>query len=189
MTLAGLLLLAVFLIAAALVLTIGMRTWLRYRGQRVIECPENHAPAGVEVDARQAAVSALGGRLELHLKDCTRWPERAGCDEACLRQVETSPEGCLVRTVLARWYEGRTCALCGAAFGEIHWHDHKPALLTPDGVPRSWAELPVDHVPEVLQTHRPLCWNCQVTESFRRRFPELVIDRDEPDSRDSGVSR
>lgn len=189
MTIAGLLLLAVFLLAGALVLTIGVRTWLRYRGQRMIECPESHAPAGVEVDARQAALSALGGRLELHLKDCTRWPERAGCDEACLRQVETSPDDCLVRNVLARWYEGRTCALCGTAFGQIHWHDHRPGLLAPDGAPRNWAELPVDGIPAALQTHRPLCWNCAVAESFRRRFPDLVIDRQEPADRQHRAAR
>ena len=34
--------------------------WWKYRGRRVITCPENRRPAGVVVDARHAAATALG---------------------------------------------------------------------------------------------------------------------------------
>jgi hypothetical protein len=30
---------------------------------------------------------------------------------------------------------------------------------------------------DVFSTHRPVCWNCHVTETFRRLHPELVVDR------------
>jgi hypothetical protein len=48
--------------------------WWKYRGQRVITCPENQRPAGVVVDARHAAATALGKAPELRLASCSRWP-------------------------------------------------------------------------------------------------------------------
>ena len=56
--------------------------WWKYRGRRVITCPENQRPAGVVVDARHAAATALGKAPELRLSSCSRWPERAGCGQA-----------------------------------------------------------------------------------------------------------
>jgi hypothetical protein len=62
----------------------------RYSGSRLVACPEDQRPAVVNVDAGHAASTGLC--------DCTRWPERAGCDRACLVQVVeaepyTSSEG------------------------------------------------------------------------------------------------
>src|ERR1035437_6990811 len=52
--------------------------WWKYRGQRVIVCPENQLPAGVVVDARHAAASSLLGAPELRLAACSRWPAFGG---------------------------------------------------------------------------------------------------------------
>ena len=54
------------------------QAWFRYRGNRVILCPENRTPAGVRVDARHAAATALASAPQLRLDSCSRWPERAG---------------------------------------------------------------------------------------------------------------
>jgi len=35
-------------------------TWWKYRGPRVITCPENHRPAGVTVDALHVIARGLG---------------------------------------------------------------------------------------------------------------------------------
>ena len=120
---------------------------------------------------------AVVGRPELRLRDCSRWPERAGCGQVCLTQVEESPEACLVRTMLERWYEGKRCAYCRRAFAAIRWHDHKPGLRAPDGGVREWSDVPPETLTEVLRTHRPVCRNCLVAEGFRLRFPELVVER------------
>ena len=104
--------------------------WFRYRGARAIVCPENCEPAGVSVDAGHAALTAFAGRPDLRLSSCSRWPERAGCGQQCLSQIEASPDGCLVRKMLARWYEGKSCASCGRPFGEIEWTVQKPALIS-----------------------------------------------------------
>ncbi len=150
--------------------------WLRFRGKRVIVCPETGKPAAVEVDAGHAALTALPHPV-LRLESCTRWPERKGCGQVCLDQIEASPEDCLVVNMLTRWYQERSCAYCGKPFETIHWHDHKPALLNPDGRTVTWAQVPPEQVPEVLKTHRPVCWNCHGAETFRREHPDLVTDR------------
>ena len=80
--------------------------WLRYRGERVITCPENRRPAGVALGAGRAAV--LGS---FRLSACSRWPEHAGCGQECLAQIQESPEACLVRNILTDWYRGKSCAL------------------------------------------------------------------------------
>jgi hypothetical protein len=132
----------------------------------------------VEVDAPHAAATAISARPHLRLRECSRWPERRNCGQECLSQVEAAPEGCLIRSILTHWYEGKTCAFCGKAFGEIHWHDHKPALLSPEHELVVWRQLKPETIPAALDTHRPICWDCHVLEAFRRMHPDLVVDRD-----------
>jgi hypothetical protein len=78
------------------------KAWWKYRGRRVVTCPENQRPAGVVVNACHAAVTALGKSPELRLSSCSRWPERAGCGQQCLSQIEASPGECLVRNILTK---------------------------------------------------------------------------------------
>jgi hypothetical protein len=156
-----------------------LRAWWKYRDTRVVVCPENHKTVAVEVDAPHAAWSASQGRPDLRLEDCTRWPEKAGCGQECLSQIESSPEACRVRTILTDWYEGKSCAFCGRTFGKVQWHDHKPALLAPDGTLVGWSMFRPEQIPDVLSDHKPVCWDCDVAERFRRRHPELVTERPE----------
>src|SRR5262245_63199419 len=100
-------------------------TFAKFRGKRVITCPETRKAAAVEVDAAHAGLSAIFHQPDLRLKRCSRWPEREDCGQECLLQVELSPEGCLLRHMLTSWYEGKLCAACGTPFRQIHWIDHK----------------------------------------------------------------
>lgn len=152
-------------------------TFVRYRGKRVITCPETSKPAAVEVDAAYAALTAAVSHPDLRLKSCSRWPEREDCGQECLLQVELSPEDCLVRNILTRWYADRNCVSCGKRFGQIHWLDKKPALLSPEGKAVEWSEVRPEEVPGVLATHFPVCWDCHITETFCREHPELIVDR------------
>jgi hypothetical protein len=149
----------------------------RYRGTMLITCPETTAPEAVVVDWRHAASTGLLGAPELRLADCTRWPERQGCGQMCLQQVEAAPESCLVKGILTHFYEGKACAICERPFGEIHWHDHKPALLDKEKRTLEWSEVPPQTLHEVLETHRPVCWNCHIAQTFRREHADLVTDR------------
>jgi len=153
-------------------------TWRRYHGTSIITCPETCQPAAVEVNAVRAALTLLvGGTPNLRLKDCTRWPERRGCGQECLSQIEAAPEDCLVRSMLGRWYAGKTCVLCGQSVGERDWLQHRPALMNPDRKTFEWRDVPPETLPSVLASSQPVCWNCHVAECFRREFPDLVTDR------------
>lgn len=154
----------------------GTATWFgrRYfalRGARLVECPETKAPAAVAVHAARAAA---GGRLSL--SDCSRWPENHACGRECLAQIEKAPEDCLVRNVVARWYEGKDCAVCHKPLGEIDWLERRPGLVDGSGRARPWPDVPPERLPEALEQEQPICFDCYVAATFRREHPELVLD-------------
>ena len=97
--------------------------YVRMRGARVITCPENEQPAAVTLDARLAALTFAGGHERLRLDTCSRWPEKAGCGQECLTQIEAQPMDCLVKTQVSRWYADKACAICGKALGFREQHD------------------------------------------------------------------
>jgi len=170
-------------LAAVALLAIGILTsrwasaWLRYRGARVITCPQNLRPAGVHVDERHAAFSALKGAPRLQLSACSRWPEKQGCGQQCLEQIEASPESCLVRNILGNWYRGKVCASCGLPFGEIRWAVQKPGLITADKTSVDWNQIPAERLPEILEAALPVCFACHMASTLVREHPELAVDR------------
>jgi hypothetical protein len=153
------------------------RAYRKQRGEQVIICPETHHPAIVEVDATHAALTSLVGHTDMRLQNCSRWPVKKDCGQECLLQVESAPGECLVSSVLAKWYRDKRCVYCGKLFHEINWTDHKPALRNAQREMVEWRDVPIEMVFEVMETHHPVCWNCFVAESFRRDFPEMVVDR------------
>jgi hypothetical protein len=156
---------------------VAFRAYQRYRGTRLITCPETGCAAAVEVDKKHAASTSALGETELRLSSCSRWPEREGCGQECLSQIEASPEGCLVRNMLIEWYRGADCAFCRKEIPEIHWSDHKPALRTPEGRTIEWSDVRPEDLPRVLATHERVCWNCHIAQSFRAQFPGLAVER------------
>ena len=174
------------ILAAILVLMLGavvfglmrvFQTYLRYRGQRVVTCPETQQPAAVGVDALKSARVAMGGKQWIGLDQCSRWPERRTCGQECLSQIHADPQNCLVWNMVAAWYRGKACAYCRKPLTEIRWHDRHPALLSPERVAKQWNEIPAEKLPEVFQTHLPVCWNCYIAETFRRQNGDRVLDR------------
>jgi hypothetical protein len=151
--------------------------WLRYRGQRLITCPENLRPAGVRVDASHAAASGVLHAPDLRLSHCSRWPERSGCGQECLSQIASAPDGCLVHKIVTGWYAGKVCASCGRPFGDVEWNAAKPALRTADKVTVEWTQVPVAELPDVLKTALPVCFACHMASTLVREHPELALDR------------
>jgi hypothetical protein len=156
----------------------GVRAYLAYRGKRLITCPETHKSEAVDVDAKEAAFGAFLSEPTLHLRECSRWPERQNCGQECLREIEANPGTCLVWNVVGTWYAGKSCAFCHKRFGEFHHLDHAPALRGPDGKTIEWSDVPPRQLPDVFATYQPVCWNCHVTETFRRLHPELLVERE-----------
>ncbi len=152
------------------------RAYFRLRGTRVVTCPADQSSAAVEVNARKAAAGAVFGSPAFALTGCSHWPERHDCGRQCLAAIQAAPIDCLVRTHLARWYEGRKCTLCQRAFGPIEWTERHPALLGPDNRTLGWQDVDATRLDEVLGTYRPVCFDCHVAETFRRTHPELVLD-------------
>ncbi|HEY3348837.1 MAG TPA: hypothetical protein VGM13_03620 [Thermoanaerobaculia bacterium] len=72
---------------AAVGLSWVLPSWRAYRRRSVVTCPETGAATGIHVDAARVARSAWMGPLDLRLRACARWPERAGCGEECLSQL------------------------------------------------------------------------------------------------------
>lgn len=137
---------------------------LHYRDTLVITCPDNLERAAVK--------QGLQG-----LRACTRWPEKAGCDQGCLHQIEAEPAACRLHTIVAEWYAGKACARCARTIGPIVWHDRPPALLGPDGSTREWKEVAAEELPALFETHQPLCWSCHNIAAFTREHPGLAFER------------
>src|ERR1044071_9213977 len=95
--------------AAYKILKVKFDAYLLFRGKRVVVCPETRQYVAVEVDAAHAAATAIGEEAELRLTSCTRWPERADCDQDCVYQIANAPEDCAVRTMLEDFFAGQSC--------------------------------------------------------------------------------
>jgi hypothetical protein len=172
------LLLATFgLLLVMLALLRWTSTWLSYRGDSVVTCPANQRPAGVRVDATRAAATSFGSAPKLRLRSCSRWPEKAGCGQECLREIREAPAECLVRNIVAKWYEGKTCASCGNPIGRIEWGPSQPALLSADKKSVEWKQVPADLLFETLEAAVPVCFACHLANSLVREHPDLVIER------------
>ena len=180
MTLTVIIIIAVLVLAAALFVfraIPGVRAYFQYRGKRLVTCPETEKPAAVEVAAGEAAVGAFLTEPTLHLKECSRWPEKQDCGQDCLQQIEADSQNCLVWRIVAKWYEGKKCVFCHKPIGPLHHLDHAPALVGPDFKTAEWKDMRPEQLPEIFSTHQPVCWNCHVTENFIRLHPELVVRR------------
>ncbi len=155
------------------------RTYFKFRGKRLVTCPETHKTAAVELDAKGAAREAFTQNPRMQLSECTRWPERKNCGQECLDEIAMSPSDCLVRNIVIDWFEEKNCAFCGKSIAEVKewWVDHKPALLTPEKRIVVWNEFAAEQLPELFHKCQPVCWSCAATETFRVEHPDLVSDR------------
>jgi hypothetical protein len=154
-----------------------VRAYSRYRGTKIVTCPEPGRPASGEIDALQASMTSTVGLPDVRLKNCWRWPMNEECGQECLTDLDVAPGQCLVSGVLMRWYRGKTCFYCSKPFEELHWTDHKPALQSPEGMLVRWNGVSVENLSMVRETHLAVCWNCYIAQSFRLNHPEMVVYR------------
>jgi len=172
-------LIALILVAAALWLGLCwlVRSFSRYRGPRIVTCPETKEPTIVEVDSLHASLTSTVGLPDIRLQNCSRWPIKEQCGQECLLDLDVAPDSGLVSGVLMRWYRDKSCAYCRKAFPELHWVDHRPALLSASGNLLDWNQVTRGELRNVLETHAPVCWDCYIAQSFRRDHPDLVVLR------------
>jgi len=144
------------------------------RPARIVTCPETAQPVAVTSTPRFV------------ISSCSRWPERAGCDEACAPQIAAEPRGTLVTSIVTRWYRDKPCAYCGRRIGDIEG-TVVPGLRGFDGELREWREVAPEQLPHMLSESLAVCARCELTESFRREHPELVTDRVETPLRNRAI--
>jgi hypothetical protein len=169
-------------VLAAFVLVCGgliLRAFFRVRGEPVVIPPEGRQPEAVPALALPLlaggdgiAPEAVVGRLPA---GDLKHPVPAGTLD---RQALTA---------LRQWYVGRECAVCRREIGPVHMTEPRPGLLNVASPAReilSWSDIPAGHLQAVLDTHLPVCASCSFAESFRREFPERVIDRADSEQRD-----
>jgi hypothetical protein len=146
-------------------------------GKMLVTCPETHEPAAVKANAGRAVIKAMVGRQELELSDCSRWPGREECDQACLEQVERDPENHRVWTIAAHWYVGKKCVYCRKPIERLSHFDRRPALLDREWKTAEWDDIPAESLPEEFSRDLPICWSCHMTETFLREHPDLAVHR------------
>ena len=66
----------------------GIRVYFKFRGTRLLTCPETHGVALAELAAGSMAIQAILDEPCLRLGECSRWPMRKDCGQDCLRQIE-----------------------------------------------------------------------------------------------------
>jgi hypothetical protein len=159
-----------------------VRSSSKYRGTKLVTCPETKRPAIVEIDALHASLTSTLSPPDIRLKNCWHWPLKGECGQQCLMDLDVAPERCLVSGVLMRWYRGKTCVYCRQPFPELHWPElqwmgHQPALRSPEGELLAWNEIHVDNLGDVLETYSPVCWNCYLAQKFCLDHPDLVVYR------------
>ncbi len=155
-----------------------VEAYSRLRRKTFVMRPETELQPERDVDMR-AALTRLARRARPHLRLSNRsgWPERHRCEQACLLNLENSPEDCIVSAMVRQWYDGASCFLCSRPLGDFPWYEHHPAALSPDGVTVPWNEVAVSRLPEVLAAYSPICWNCHAVESFRREHGTMMVHR------------
>ena len=69
-----------------------IHTFARYRGSRVLACPETGEQVRLDLDASRAALTSALGRPRLRVSWCTLWPRRKSCAQACLASPEVEKQ-------------------------------------------------------------------------------------------------
>lgn len=65
--------------------------YVRYRGGKVLNCPEILGAAEVTLKTHRAALAAAFGHPVLRVKSCSLWPKKMGCAEKCVKENWPSP--------------------------------------------------------------------------------------------------
>ncbi len=69
------------------ILPVMLQTFLSYRKNLQVTCPEEKKLASIRLNAPAAAVAAARGKTNLQIRDCSLWPRADGCAHGCLAQM------------------------------------------------------------------------------------------------------
>jgi hypothetical protein len=168
----------VLIVVLSFYVAIAWRTWVRVHGTRVVVCPETQRPVAVNVDVGHAMTTAVWEKPDLRLTSCSRWPERADCDQPCVKQIELLPDATRPQAIATHFFAGLRCSICQRPIEPPSAVALQPGFMDPGSRKvQKWDEVPPQDLPDAVATRRALCSNCTLAESFRERFPDQVVDR------------
>jgi hypothetical protein len=58
----------------------------RYRGRKLVRCPETQELVEVQLNTRRALWTATFGEAMPRVNSCSRWPKKKGCSEECVKE-------------------------------------------------------------------------------------------------------
>ena len=91
-----------------------------------------------------------------------------------------APAGTRTGDLLRSWFAGKSCTICERPIPPIQRIEQHPGLMSPSRDLVSWEQFARDErLPQMLESHLPVCANCVMAETFRRQYPDLVVDRSE----------
>ncbi len=159
----------VLAILAAAVLGIAVRRFVKsfvtFRGVRVLACPENRQPAAVALDGWRAAVTGAFGSPALRVRECSRWRNEARCARGCIADIQNAPAEHLLASMLTEWCHGLPCVCCGTPIQRLHVGAHRPHLMSAERKIIEWKEVQPEDLPDVLNSCGPVCENCLLAET------------------------
>jgi hypothetical protein len=89
-----------------------------HRKKTVVVCPANELPAEVSLDE------------SLRMESCSRWPHVGECTQACIPQVQFSPESL---EDFAAAHMGEQCVGCGTVLTREDWYNSRLGAVQPTG--------------------------------------------------------
>ena len=172
--------LALFLVGAVVLLALpigaSLQSYFRNRGRKTVVCPENHQRVAVEMDSKYEFQTALRGQEHERLQSCSRWPEKADCGQECLAQIDPTPEN--LERLLTKWYQGKSCEICGRSLTPADWRRSRLAFLNENQKLFELRHMHLDEIPSTLDKLAPLCWNCHQEERVRQAVPPRLLKGD-----------
>jgi hypothetical protein len=91
--------------------------------------------------------------------------------------AKSNPHDAATTAQLKHFFEGKPCAACSRPIPPVHAFELRPGLLNATHEAIAWDDIPAANLSATLESHVPICSNCLLIETFRRRHPELVVDR------------
>lgn len=94
------------------------------------------------------------------------------------RRSTSNPHDAAMTAQLKQFFEGKHCAACSRPIPPMHAGELRPGLVnanTHEAI--FWDDIPAANLSTTLESHVPICSNCVIVETFRRRNPDLVVDR------------
>ena len=152
--------------------------FLRYRGTRVVVCPENREMVAVRVDAGARGPQRPAGPPRPAPRVLHALAREGGLRPGVPRPDRVGPRGLPPAEHPRRLVPGQELRVLRPLLPRhplARPQARPPRART--GAIVAWDAFRAEQVVDVLATHKPVCWDCRVAESFRREHPELVTDR------------